>query len=55
MSGSMTRVIRGSVVAGVAVASLVVGGVAPASASASAGVDTGIVAGVAKAPTGLSM
>ena len=46
MSGSMTRVIRGSVVAGVAVASLVAGGVAPASA----GVDLGIVAGVTSAP-----
>lgn len=46
MSVSMIGVIRGSVVAGVAVAALVTGGAAPALA----GVDTGIVAGVAKAP-----
>jgi hypothetical protein len=46
MSVSIIGVIRGSVVAGVAVAALVTGGAAPASA----GVDTGIVAAVAKAP-----
>lgn len=46
MSVSMIEVIRGSVVAGVAVAALVTGGAAPAMAE----VDTGIVAGVANAP-----
>ncbi len=46
MSVSMTAVIRSSVVAALAAASLAAGGAAPASA----GGDTGIVVGVAKAP-----